>query len=62
MKRIHTEQTNVQAFMTKYLMKEEELIREAAKVKEEAKNLRRAQGKYTAEVNSLSRRLTHAKE
>ena len=61
-KRVHTELTKVQAFVTEYLMKEEELTRETTKAKEETENMQRAQGKYTSEVNSLHHRLTHAKE
>ena len=41
------------AFVTEYLMKEEELIHETAKAKEEAENMWKAQGKYTAEINLL---------
>ena len=56
------ELTKAQAFVIEYLMKEEELTHVTTKAKEEVENLRRAQGKYTVEVNSLHRRLKHAKE
>ena len=62
-KRVHLELTKAcQAFVTGYLMKEEELIRETEKAKGEAENMWRAQGKYTAEVNSLNCWLKHDKK
>ena len=39
-----------------------ELICETAKAKEEEESMRKAHGKYMVEVNSLHRRLKHAKE
>mgnify|MGYP006966610103 FL=1 len=38
------------------------MTHETEKAKEEAENMRRAQGKYMEEVNSLHRRLKHAKK
>ena len=62
LKKVRTELMKVQAFVMKYLMKEEELIRENAKAKEEVESMWKAHGKYTIEVNSLHYQLKHAKK
>ena len=43
-------------------MKEEELVRDAAKAKDEVERMRSEHGKNTGEINSLHRRMKHAKE
>ena len=53
-KNIRTKLMKAQAYVMEYLMKEEEYVRETAKV-EEVESMRNARGKYTAEVNSLTR-------
>ena len=48
--------------MTECQMKEEELIREAEKAKEEAEGARQAKGKNSAEINQLNHRHKHVKK
>ena len=52
----------MQAYVTEYLMEEEVLICDAAEVKAEVERIRKEHEKHTAEINSLQRRLQHAKE
>ena len=61
-KKIRTELTKAQALVTKYLMKEEQLIHDVAKAKDEVKRMWKEQRKHAGEINSLQRRLKHAKE
>ena len=49
-------------FVTEYLMKEEELIRETAKAEEEIESMQKSHGKYMPEVNSLPRRSGRKKQ
>ena len=60
--KVRTELTKAQAYVTEYLMKEEELIRDAAEAKAEVERIRKEHGKHTGEINSLQRRLQHAKK
>ena len=53
-KKIRTELTRAKDYVTEYIMKEEEYVRETAKAKEEVESMGNTQGKYTAEVNSLT--------
>ena len=48
--------------MTEYLIKEEELIRDAAKEEDEVERMQNDRAKHTGEINSLQRRLKHAKK
>ena len=57
MKKVHMELTKA----IDYLIKEEELVRETAKAKEEVVSIWKTQGNYTVEANLLHRRLKHAK-
>ena len=54
--------TKTQAYVTEYLMKEEELVRDGAKAKDEVELMRNDHGKHTGEINSRKRRLKHAKK
>ena len=61
-KKVRTELTKAQAYVTDYLMKEEELVRNAERAKEEVDRMRNEQGKHTGEINSLHRRLQQSKK
>ena len=61
-KQVRTELTKAKAYVTEYLMKEDELIHEAARAKEEADRMRTDLGKHTGEINSLHRRLQLSKK
>ena len=62
LKKVRTKLTKAQAYVTKYLMKEEEYVHERAKVKEEVESMWKSHGKYMAEVNSLHHRCKHVKK
>ena len=55
-KKTHTELMKAKAYLMEYLMREEELVREAEQAKDEVENMWNARGKYTEEINSLTRR------
>ena len=61
-KKIRTELTKAQAYVTEYLMKEEELICDATKANDDVERMWNEHGKHTGEINSLQRRLKHAKK
>ena len=61
-KQVRAELTKAQAYVTEYLMKEDELTREAASAREEADRMRTDLGKHTGEINSLHRRLQLSKK
>ena len=58
-KKLHTEVTKMQAFVMEYIMKEEELIREATKAKEKRKTCREPKENTW---RKRSCRLKHAKK
>ena len=53
MKKIRMELTKAQAYVTEYLMKEEELVRDATKAKDEVELMRNEHGRHTGELNAL---------
>ena len=59
---LRTELTKAKAYVTKYLMKEEEVLRDAVRAKEEADRMRNEHGKHTGEINSLHHRLQLSKK
>ena len=61
MKKVQIELTKAQIFVTEYLMKEDELVRERGKAKEEVESMQKVQGKHTMEVNSQHHRLKYPK-
>ena len=62
LKKTRTKLTKAQAYVTEYLMKEEELVWEVAKAKDEVECMRNEFWKHTGKINSLQRRLKHVKK